>query len=201
VLPRFTRCTFLALAALLLVSFDALAAETAGVRARHLYVAVAWGEKGGPETLRADIAGELLVVLERADCLGAAVRPADAGTPPAADDLDLRVVLSDFEEEVRHVASLAETYDPQRPADAPREVARTAVEAALRLTLAGRPEPALRQRTFRVAGAHRPLFDEDPRETARATLVEDLAERVRSFVCRGGAAKLERDIERTGGTD
>lgn len=188
----------LALGASLILGWAArtpVRAEAPGPGAHRLHVTVEWGERSGPETLRRELAAELLAALEHAGCM-ARVAGADAAAAPREPaDLELRLLLSEFEEEVRHDGSLAQTYASRKPPGSARETARLAVDVALRLTLAGPPEAVVRERSFRHGTAHRPLFDEDPRETARAQLVEELVARARSFVCRGGGRKLEREID------
>lgn len=186
------------LAAFLTISCLPVAGAAPGPAPYDIQLDLGFAQTSGDEGMREELELQLLSELRRAGCFRSVARitsGVDEGTAVDAETLRLNVTVTELFEETTYDTSLAARADPRSPQEL--EMAHTSrIRAVMTVSLehpaSGR---ALRTKRVRGTGMHRPTMPgEDARYAAlrEATMHASLG--VRSFVCKGGAKRLRKEI-------
>ena len=156
---------------------------------------VRWGDESmGPESLREEVARQLLRELDRAGCYAAVQRGDKPGGEAA--DLQYAVTLSNLDVSERWDMSIAEQTSPNQDPSEVQSAVVAMVDFDVALALTTLPdELPLRARSFRQNGSYRPLHNEDAQEEVRRLVIDELARDATKFACKQ-TAKLPKEIER-----
>jgi len=164
----------------------------------ELGVAIHFTQSSGDEGLREEFELQLLSELRRSACFRSVeLDRQDPENEPRSEtaELLLRIGVDELFEETVYDTSIAERADSR--ALESLDLAHTArfsvvVSASLEHSPHGK---TLRSRRIRGHGAHRPLVaGEDARHIALREASSEAANSVRSFVCKGGAKRLRKQI-------
>jgi hypothetical protein len=159
--------------------------------AARLGLSVRFGETGGPETLREEIARELAAAIERAGCVARVVPGAPVPAVPGA--FSLEVVLHDLEELTEHDMSLYQRHAPEGEAPQQEQAQLARIRARVLLELrALEPARLVASRRLLRENVARPIYDEDAREQARLQFVDDVVRGAASFTCKSVRARPGR---------
>jgi hypothetical protein len=187
-----------ALAAMSVAMALAATASAAGKDDRlpfPLLVDVAYAQaEDGPEGWRRELEGWLLSTLEAERCYTRVRHVRDER--PDGRYLQIDISVDGYEERQVYEVGQSALYDPDNPPEIQKAFTLRA-EADFTLAFRAMPEGAtLRSKKFRLVGAHRPVFDEDPRYAVRQQLTEGVFKSVRGIVCGLNEKKLTREIEK-----
>jgi hypothetical protein len=160
--------------------------------AYRLTLHVQWGEPPGPSSFRAELERQIGRELGAKRCFELA-RPGSIDQPTARD-LELRVHIEDYREEMYHNYAISELSSPESG----KVFTGTAhVEAVFRTQVRTLAEGLLvRERRYRHKASYAPVRNEDPRAEAQRQLVDEVARRARRFSCKGAGKELAEDVER-----
>jgi hypothetical protein len=154
-------------------------------------VVVEWGQPAGPESFRADLEHAIVAEISMAACFRA-VRT-DPLASPGPDDLQLRVTVHDYDEEIDFEYSVADRANPGVNLDR-LMVARLQGDFRAEVSTV-LEEATVREDRFRQQSSWRPVYREDPREEAQRLLVESVARATRKFACKGSAGRWSKQLE------
>jgi hypothetical protein len=158
----------------------------------HVTVSVEWGRALGPVSIRESLENRVIAELAAHRCFRSVA--SDIPESPKDDDLRLRLIVHDYNDEIDFEFGVADHDGP----DLERRqssVARVQARFQARLTtLAG--DHLLRERSFRQNSSWRPLELDDPSEQARRQMVENAARATRKFACKGSSSSWSRQLER-----
>lgn len=191
------------LAALLTMSCLPAAIVAQGPAPFDIQVELSFEEASGDEGMRMELELQLLSELRRAGCFRSVAPVADGideGTATDEETLRLSVAVTELFEETTYDTSVAQRSDPRAPGEV--EMSYTSrIRAVMRVSL---EHPAsgrvLRTKRLHGAGAHRPqMLGQDARDMALRAATINAARAVRSFVCKGGAKRLRKEISASSG--
>lgn len=161
-----------------------------------LEVTFEFGSPGGGVGFREELELQLLSELRRAGCfrrvdIAASRKPQEI----TADRLLLRITVDRAFEETTFDVSTAQRVDPY--AAPGLDLAHTSrfegqIHAALEHPASAR---VLRVKRVRGSAAHRPRTEaDDSRDAARREAIIEMIRNVRVFICKGGVARLRKEI-------
>lgn len=157
----------------------------------RMRVVVEWGQPVGPESIRAELEHEIVAEISLAHCFRAVHTAAPAS--PGPDDLQLRVTVHDYDEEIDFEFSVGDRADPGANLDR-LMVARLQGDFRAEVSTV-LEEATVREDRFRQQSSWRPVYREDPREEAQRLLVEAVARATRKFVCKGSAGRWSKQLD------
>ncbi len=161
-------------------------------RPYRLTPVVVFGPRGGPESVRTELAAELRLSLATAECFRE-VGPA-AGAA-GADDLVLLLTLDDYLDETRYETTLGQRSATTDPEVSRRVVAHVSALVTLEVRTASE-SALLRHRRYPQSSEWRPQASEDPRKIAVSRLIDEIVRRSRKFVCNGSAKQWEQELQK-----
>jgi hypothetical protein len=160
-----------------------------------LGVEVVWGDERGAESLREELAIELVTGVRRARCF----RAVCSGTCADEGGTQLRVrwIVDRLEETTEHDASLAQHHSPLgMPGAAPGVVARIRLEGRMVIEALDPEALTLRDRAVRLEPSHRPLrLEEDARDAVRRELMAAAVQTTVGAMCGDSERKWARRID------
>lgn len=158
----------------------------------RLAVAVVWGASPGPESLRDEVARELIAGLRTAACFAAVDSSRTTGD---GTDLELQLMLADVASELDYAVPISARAGAE-PGVEQHVAARLEAVVALELLLL--PERSvLRSKRWRQSVLGRASPGVDPKLEASRELVAALAREARLVACRGSREEWRRRIART----
>lgn len=179
---------------LLVTAFTLCAAASAEEPAPYrLQVHVEYGHPVGPGNLLDDLEYSLVAALRSSGCfLFVDTRLEGA---PQPDDLELRVTLNNYVEDVSHETRVGgQEVGSSGHGQVQRRIARVSSRVQVGVqTLV--PPITVRTKRLNLESHWRPLYGEDPREKAQTDFVQDAVRSLRSFVCKGSPAKWAKQLE------